>query len=79
MFGKFLIVLLLFTVTVAVVARTSSGHGRSQVYTVRPADTLWSIAAAHYAGDVREGIWKIEKRNHLAGPEIYPGDRLVLP
>lgn len=79
MFGKFLILLLLFTVTVAVVARTSSGHARGQVYIVRPADTLWSIAAAHYGGDVREGIWKIEKRNGLAGPEIYPGERLVLP
>jgi LysM repeat protein len=79
MFGKFLIVLLLLTVTVAVVARTSSGHARNQVYIVRPADTLWSIATSHYGGDVREGIWMIEKRNHLTGPQIYPGQRLVLP
>jgi hypothetical protein len=79
MFGKFLIILLLFTVTVAVVARTSSGHARERLYVVRPADTLWSIAAAHYRGDIRDGIWRIEKRNRLRGSEIYPGERLVLP
>ena len=79
MFGKLVALLLLFTVTVAVIARTSSGHPRGQVYIVRPADTLWSIAAAHYGGDVREGIWRIEQRNDLPGPEIYPGERLVLP
>ena len=79
MFAKFLIVLLLFTVTVAVVARTSSGHAHAQRYVVRPTDTLWSIAASRYGGDPREGIWKIQKRNRLSGPDIYPGERLVLP
>jgi LysM repeat protein len=48
-------------------------------YLVKPTDTLWSIAAAHYAGDPREGIWKLQQRNHLHGTTLVPGQRLVLP
>ena len=59
--------------------RPSDGAGRPQAYVVRPGDTLWSIAAARYAGDPREGIWKLQRRNHLAGTTITPGERLVLP
>ena len=79
MFGKFLIVLLLMTLAVAVVTRTSSGHGHASVYVVRPGDTLWSIAAAAYGGDPREGVWKIQDRNRLGGTLLSPGERLVLP
>jgi hypothetical protein len=46
---------------------------------VRPADTLWSIALAHYGGDPRAGVWKVERRNHLHGALLRPGQRLVLP
>ena len=59
--------------------RPSDGAGRPQAYVVRPGDTLWSIAAARYAGDPREGIWKLQRRNDLAGTTISPGERLVLP
>jgi LysM repeat protein len=59
--------------------RPSDGAGRPQAYVVRPGDTLWSIAAARYAGDPREGIWKLQRRNDLAGTTITPGERLVLP
>jgi LysM repeat protein len=79
MFGKLLIALLLMTVAVAVVARTSSGHGHARVYVVRGGDTLWSIAATNYGGDPREGIWKIQQRNHLRDTWLWPGERLVLP
>ena len=60
-------------------ARPSGAHGTRQVYTVKPYDTLWSIASSHYAGDPREAIWQIEKRNRLAGAALRPGERLVLP
>jgi LysM repeat protein len=50
-----------------------------QVYVVQPGDTLWSIASARYAGDPREGVWKLQDRNHLAGTTISPGQRLTLP
>ena len=68
-----------FALFVAVVARPSGGAGRSQTYVVKPADTLWSIAVKTYAGDPREGVWKLERRNHLTGTTVVPGQRLVVP
>ena len=79
MFGKFLIVLTLAALAVGLVARTSHGAGPERTYVVKPTDTLWSIAAAHYAGDPRAGVWKLERRNHLPDPLIRPGMRIVLP
>jgi LysM repeat protein len=63
----------------ALLARSSSGAGHERSYVVKPTDTLWSIAAARYPGDPREGVWKLERRNHLAGTAIVPGQRLVVP
>jgi hypothetical protein len=64
----------------SVVARPSGAHGRKTVYEVKAYDTLWSVAAAHYGGDVRAGIWRIEQRNHLGNATaLTPGERLVLP
>ncbi len=57
----------------------SVSAGKAQHYVVQPGDTLWTIAAARYAGDPREGIWKLQRRNDLAGTTITPGERLVLP
>ena len=79
MFGKIIIVALVAVLAWGVLARTSSGAGREQVYVVQPTDTLWSIAAKHYAGDPRDGIWKLEHRNHLSSTTLVPGQRLVLP
>ena len=62
-----------------VVARASHGAGPEQVYVVKPHDTLWSIAVKTYAGDPREGIWKIQHRNRLVGATIVPGEKLVVP
>ena len=63
----------------SVMTRTVESAGRAQVYVVQPGDTLWSIASARYAGDPREGVWKLERRNQLAGTTINPGQKLVLP
>jgi LysM repeat protein len=79
MFVRFLIVALLAVFAVGAVARSSQGSGRAAVYVVAPSDTLWSIAASHYGGDPREGVWKIARANHLAGSTIRPGEKLVLP
>jgi LysM repeat protein len=49
------------------------------VVTVRPYDTLWSIAQRNYGGDVRDAIWRIERANHLAGADVRAGQQLVLP
>jgi LysM domain len=79
MFGKLLGVMLLALVIYAVAARASSGAGHARVYTVRPYDTLWSIASREYRGDPRDAVWRIRQRNHLDGTLLSPGERLVLP
>ena len=60
-------------------ARSSKAHGARQVVTVRAYDTLWSIAQQHYGGDVRDGVWQIEKANHLQSADVRVGQTLVLP
>jgi LysM repeat protein len=79
MFAKFLIVLALAGLAVGLVARSSHGAEPERAYVVKPADTLWSIAARSYGGDVREGVWKLEQRNHLSSVTLRPGQRLILP
>jgi LysM repeat protein len=79
MFAKVLIVLLLATLAVGVAVRSSHGAGPERTIVVKPTDTLWSIAARSYGGDVREGVWKLEQRNHLGSATIYPGEVLVVP
>jgi LysM repeat protein len=79
MFVKLIGALLLALVLWAVAARSSTGAGRPVVYTVKPYDTLWSIAASHYGGDPRDAIWKLRQRNGLTSSVLRPGERLVLP
>jgi LysM repeat protein len=79
MFPRFAVLLLAVSLLVGVVARPSGSAGKPVSYVVKPADTLWSIATEHYAGDPREGIWKLQRRNHLAGTTLVPGQRLLLP
>ncbi len=79
MFPRALVALLAVALLVGYFARPSGGAGPETRYVVKPYDTLWSIAAAHYAGDPREGVWKLERRNQLSGPTLIPGQRLVVP
>lgn len=78
MFGKLVVVLAIAALAVGLAARSSHGAAPERTYVVRPADTLWSIAARTYPGDVREGVWKLEQRNGLASATLRPGQRLVL-
>jgi len=71
--------LLAISLLVGILARPSGGAGKPSRYVVKPTDTLWSIAARHYVGDPREGIWKLQQRNGLQGTTLVPGQRLVLP
>ncbi len=83
MFGKRLLHILALAAAVlvvwSIVARPSGAHGPKVVYRVKPYDTLWTIAQAHYGGDVRNAIWQIQRANQLGGSEIAPGQKLVLP
>ena len=79
MFPRFAILLLAVSLLVGVMARPSDSAGRPVSYVVKPHDTLWTIASRYYAGDPREGIWQLQRRNRLSGTVLVPGQRLVLP
>jgi hypothetical protein len=79
MFGKVILITVLALIAWAFVARASHGAGPELRYTVKPGDTLWSIASTHYAGDPRDAIYRIDRRNHLGDSVLVPGERLVLP
>jgi nucleoid-associated protein YgaU len=79
MFGKLLILLCAAALAVGLAAHGSSGAGPKRTYVVRAGDTLWTVAEHMYSGDPREGVWKLEQRNHLGGATIVPGEKLVLP
>ena len=79
MFVRILLIVGIAVLVWSVMARSSTAHGAKQVVTVRAYDTLWSIAEQHYAGDVRDAIWQIEKANHLQSADVRVGQTLVLP
>jgi nucleoid-associated protein YgaU len=79
MFAKFLIVVVVAALAVGLAAQVSQGSGPERSYVVKPSDTLWSIAAKTYAGDVREGVWKLQERNGLRSATLRPGQVLTLP
>lgn len=80
MFVRFLLATFLVTVLAwSVLARGSEGAGAGEPYRVRPGDTLWSIAAEHYNGDPRQGIWRLRRENGLAGAALEPGQVIVIP
>ena len=79
MFVRLAILVLIAAFLVGLAAHPSGSAGKPVKYVVQPTDTLWSIATRHYPGDPREGIWKLQRRNHLSGTTLVPGQRLVLP
>jgi LysM repeat protein len=80
MFGRIALIVLVATfLGWSVMTRTVESAGPAQVYVVQPGDTLWSIASTRYAGDPREGVWKLQRQNQIAGTTISPGQKLVLP
>jgi nucleoid-associated protein YgaU len=79
MFVRILLIVGIAVLVWSAMARSSNAHGAKQVVTVRPYETLWSIAQQHYGGDVRDGVWQIEKANHLQSADVRVGQTLVLP
>jgi nucleoid-associated protein YgaU len=78
MFGRILAVVAVSLFLWAAFARSSDASGPEQRYIVRPADTLWSIAASRY-GAPREGVYELRARNRLHGTTLVPGQVLVIP
>jgi nucleoid-associated protein YgaU len=60
-------------------ARPSSGAAPGTPYVVRPGDTLWTIAQARYGGDPRRAVFRMQAANGLDGPDLQPGQVLLLP
>ena len=84
MFARILLIAGIAVLVWSAVAHSSQAHGAKQVVTVRPYDTLWSIAQrsinqGRYGGDIRDAIWRIEQANHLASADVRVGQTLVLP
>jgi hypothetical protein len=79
MFVRTLMIVGIAVLVWSAMARSSNAHGAKQVVTVRPYETLWTIAQQQYAGDVRDAIWRIEQANHLRSADVRVGQKLVLP
>ena len=77
--GRILLLALAVLLVWAFFAGESGAGGPERSYRVKPGDTLWSIAERTYAGDPREGVWELRKRNGLDSTTITPGQVLVVP
>ena len=70
----------LFALVVLSGSAYGSSPANSRTVLVRPGDTIWSIAAGHYAGeDIRERVAEIESVNHVPGAFVVAGQDLTLP
>jgi nucleoid-associated protein YgaU len=79
MFVRILLIVGIAVLVWSAMAHSSNAHGAKQVVTVRPYETLWTIAERQYGGDVRDAVWRIERANHLRSADVRVGQRLVLP
>ena len=79
MFVRLALLAVALVLALGLLARSSEGAARERTYRVQPGDTLWSIAAGHYGGDTREGVWELTHRNGLETSVLQPGQSLVLP
>lgn len=73
------VTLLVMALAWSVLTRVSEATGTPEPYRVQAGDTLWSIAADHYGGDPRQGVWAIRRENRLGGSTLTPGQVLLLP
>ena len=79
MFGKLTAIALVSLVAWTGFARPSEASSPARAYVVQSGDTLWTIAARHYAGDPRESVWRLREQNDLAQTSLHPGQILQLP
>lgn len=58
-----------------------SARDRAVRYTVRPGDTLWTIAerVAGPGADLRLVVHELARRNGLTGSVVLPGESILVP
>ena len=58
----------------------ASVSGEPRVHVVQSGETLWGVATQNTAGgDPRDYVDRLRDVNRLSTPQIFPGQRLVLP
>lgn len=75
-------ILLLASFSLATASNQSSDSSYTSPYvkvTVRPGETLWSLAAKSGSGDRRAMVDEIIEVNNLKSPEVVAGQKLYLP
>lgn len=60
-------------------APASQGSSPHALHVVEPGDTLWGIAEAHYEGDPRTAVYRLQEANALADATLVVGQELILP
>ncbi|SJZ59988.1 LysM peptidoglycan-binding domain-containing protein [Selenihalanaerobacter shriftii] len=77
------LVLIICTVMFLLISNTvvSTGTIHMKKIKVKPGDSLWIIAKAHYSSkiDVRKKIYQIKKINNLTNANIQPGQIIEIP
>lgn len=75
-----LLATVLLVAAAASASRSRPEPPRALAYIVQPGDSLWRVAGQlPMQGDRRAGTWLLQKINGLSGPELLPGQRLLLP
>ncbi|MGG4145413.1 LysM peptidoglycan-binding domain-containing protein [Paenibacillus algorifonticola] len=72
---------LLLVRTEASVNHVAPAVAGEQTVVVTQGDTLWELARKYSdnSEDIRWSVYQIRERNHLSSPDIWPGQKLVIP
>ncbi|WP_338551514.1 LysM peptidoglycan-binding domain-containing protein [Paenibacillus sp. KS-LC4] len=67
--------------TEASVNHVAPAAAGEQTVVVAQGDTLWGIARkfSDSSDDIRWSVFQIRERNQLSSPDIWPGQKLVIP
>lgn len=80
--GRLLVFVLILTIgAIAGAAGAAATRPHAQAWrciSVRPGDTLWTLAGRNPAGDRRETVHRIVEHNHLAGA-LQTGSSIWIP